>query len=116
MTAGVPAAWRECDGELPTWELAADPLYYAEQMDGDSFAAWRGDQPVGEPGTYGTLAEAQEAAEAARANPDGAIGSLACGQCGAEAWISQSGTAHHRGGGPDDIDHDADADHVAVPG
>jgi hypothetical protein len=49
------------------------------------------------------------------ANPEAAIDALTCGECGAEVWISQAGTAHHWGRGPDDIDHDADAGHVAVP-
>lgn len=40
---------------------------------------------------------------------------LCCRECGKEIWISSSGVAHHRNDdSPDAIDHDADADHVAI--
>jgi hypothetical protein len=40
---------------------------------------------------------------------------LLCTECGEEAWTDIYGIAHHWGDGIDDIDHDADADHVALP-
>ncbi|MCL4413263.1 MAG: hypothetical protein M1522_00720 [Actinobacteria bacterium] len=40
---------------------------------------------------------------------------LTCVQCGADVWIDQDGTAYHWGGGMTGVDHDLDADHVAVP-
>lgn len=39
---------------------------------------------------------------------------MECEICGEEMWIDTSGVSHHWGPGPDDIDHLADADHVAV--
>ena len=38
---------------------------------------------------------------------------LYCGECGKEMWIEESGVSHHWGDGIDDIDYNADADHVA---
>jgi hypothetical protein len=40
---------------------------------------------------------------------------LSCAECEADMQISAEGTAYHWGNGPDNIDHDADADHVAIP-
>jgi hypothetical protein len=37
---------------------------------------------------------------------------MLCSECGEPAFISDEGTAHHWGETPDNIDHDADADHV----
>lgn len=39
---------------------------------------------------------------------------LACTECGEEMWIADDGTSYHLGDGYDDIDHDLDADHVAL--
>lgn len=39
---------------------------------------------------------------------------LVCDACGADMFINAAGVSHHWGDGPDDVDHDADADHVAV--
>jgi hypothetical protein len=38
---------------------------------------------------------------------------MKCNQCGQEFFITLDGVSHHVGDGPDGIDHDADADHVA---
>ncbi|WP_428489098.1 hypothetical protein [Rhodopila sp.] len=38
-----------------------------------------------------------------------------CSECGEAMFITEEGIAHHRGdGSPNTIDHDADADHVAI--
>jgi hypothetical protein len=39
-------------------------------------------------------------------------GSGFCRECGAAMFITETGVAHH--GAPDEIDYDADADHVAL--
>jgi hypothetical protein len=52
-------------GDLPAWELTADPRYYVERWAPGSYAAWHGDIRLGEPGSYGSRSEAQDAAEAA---------------------------------------------------
>lgn len=51
------------DNSLPYWDLNVDSSYYVERMGAGYYAAWYGDQAIGEPGTYGTRAEAQDAAE-----------------------------------------------------
>jgi hypothetical protein len=39
-----------------------------------------------------------------------------CAQCGARAFLTATGVAHHAGEeSPTGIDHDADGDHVAYP-
>ena len=38
---------------------------------------------------------------------------MKCDECGQEFFIEENGVSHHVGDGPDGIDHDADADHVA---
>jgi hypothetical protein len=55
------------DADIPTWELAADPDWYVEKWGLGSWAAYHGDQSIGEPGTYGDRGEAMDAAETARA-------------------------------------------------
>jgi hypothetical protein len=57
--------------------------------------------------TQAAQAETVLAAWRAEAN-----GELTCDVCGADMWLSDGGTAHHWGSGPDDVDHDADNDHV----
>lgn len=57
--------WQRTDGAIPTYELITDPLYFVEKWGMGSWAAYRGEERIGEPGTYGTRAEAQVAAEAA---------------------------------------------------
>jgi hypothetical protein len=39
---------------------------------------------------------------------------LFCVECGQEMWLDNNEVSYHSGDGPDGIDHDADADHVAV--
>ena len=39
---------------------------------------------------------------------------LFCVECGQEMWIDGNGVSYHDGDGPDGVDYDADADHVAV--
>lgn len=41
-------------------------------------------------------------------------GNPACSECGSEVFLTATGVAHH-GEDEDSIDHDADADHVALP-
>lgn len=38
---------------------------------------------------------------------------LYCTECGEEMWVEESGVSHHWGNNADDIDYDADGDHVA---
>lgn len=39
-----------------------------------------------------------------------------CRECGAPCFVTDAGVAHHYSEfAPDEIDHDADADHVAIP-
>lgn len=40
---------------------------------------------------------------------------MTCRVCGDDMWVSTEGTSHHWGNGAEYIDHDRDADHVAVP-
>jgi len=40
---------------------------------------------------------------------------MTCRECGSDVWIDDGGCAYHWGSGNDSIDHDLDADHVAVP-
>lgn len=40
---------------------------------------------------------------------------LYCVECGEEVWLDDHEVAYHTGDGPDGIDYDADADHVAIP-
>jgi hypothetical protein len=65
----TPAIWQEVfQGELRTFELVADPAYYIERWAYQAWAAYHGDQPIGEPGIYGSKKEAQEAVIAERNN------------------------------------------------
>lgn len=41
-------------------------------------------------------------------------GEATCRTCGAPMFLTDSGVSHHAGDGPSGIDHDADADHVAL--
>ena len=40
---------------------------------------------------------------------------MCCRECGEAMFIADAGTSHHLGSGMDDIDHDRDRDHVAIP-
>jgi hypothetical protein len=62
----LPDRWVRADADIPTWELAADPLFYVEEWGLGSWAAYEGDVRIGEPGSYGDRGEAQAAAETAR--------------------------------------------------
>lgn len=57
--------WTRTADAIPTWDLEVDSSYYVEKWGLGSWAAYRGEERIGEPGTYGTIEEAQEAAEAA---------------------------------------------------
>jgi len=63
--ADVTPVWQQAEGDIPTWELTADPSYYVEKWGLGSWAAYHGDVAIGEPGTYGTRDEAQAEAEKA---------------------------------------------------
>jgi hypothetical protein len=112
------------------WIVAFEYDYHADEVRDEAEAARAAFSSITDPQSMmpvatvtrpdGTVTEHDLMADAGPgphlvANPEAAIDSLSCHECGAEVWISQSGTAHHWGAGPADIDHDADADHVPVP-
>lgn len=44
----------------------------------------------------------------------GAADAMQCSECRETMFLAASGTSHHVGNGPDDIDHDRDRDHTAL--
>ncbi len=106
------------------WEIVADSRNVSDR----ALRAWQDARPVA---AMRLLAEAGydsgrraewlrdvagvEPAEIAAFAADSYIAEdFDCYTCGAASFTAEEGTTHHKGDGPTGIDHDKDADHVAL--
>ncbi len=85
-------------------------FYVAKREDGKTMWGWCSQD----------LAEISGAADATPDNASSEAATVAvaegpaCSECGEDAFVTDDGVSHHSGDGMDGVDHDADADHVAL--